>query len=66
MNALDPTHLAASERLDEIAEILAVGLMRLRGRQSSHLSADGGESSLHLPPDQSGAGSPETQVEKQQ
>jgi hypothetical protein len=35
-----------AERLAEIAEILAAGLTRLRSRQSSHLSADCGESSL--------------------
>ena len=32
----------ATERIDEIAEILAVGLTRLRARQSSRLSANGG------------------------
>jgi hypothetical protein len=37
---------STTERLDEIAEILATGLMRLRARQSSHLSAHSGESSL--------------------
>jgi hypothetical protein len=44
--------------LTEIAEILALGLQRLIARQSSELSADCGESSLHFTPDQSGAGSP--------
>jgi hypothetical protein len=48
----------ANDRLTEIAEILAVGLQRVIARQSSELSADGGESSLHFTPDQSGAGSP--------
>jgi hypothetical protein len=38
--------MAAVERLDEIAEILASGLMRLRARQSSPLSLHAGESSL--------------------
>jgi hypothetical protein len=37
---------------------IALGLKRLITRQSSELSADGGESSLHFTPDQSGAGSP--------
>lgn len=46
------------EHLTEIAEILAIGLQRLIARQSSEISADGGESSLHFTPDQSGAGSP--------
>jgi hypothetical protein len=51
--------LTATERLDEIAEILSVGLMRLRTRQSSPLSRDCGESSLHSSPDQSGHPNPE-------
>ncbi|MCV0387585.1 MAG: hypothetical protein K5821_14420 [Nitrobacter sp.] len=46
------------DSLTEIAEILALGLQRLLARQSSKLSAERGESSLHFPPDQSGAGSP--------
>lgn len=45
-NPLHPSHMSAAERLDEVAEILAVGLMRLRDRQSSPLSPDTGESSL--------------------
>jgi hypothetical protein len=45
-NGIDPGRLSAAERLAEVAEILAAGLMRLRARQSSHLSADFGESSL--------------------
>jgi hypothetical protein len=44
----------ASERLDEIAEILALGLMRLKARKSSSLSAPGGESSLDCAAHQSG------------
>jgi hypothetical protein len=46
------------DSLTEIAEILALGLQRLLARQSSQLSAERGESSLHFQPDQSGAGSP--------
>ena len=38
----------------EIAEILAIALVRLRAPKSSGISADGGESSLHNSPDQSG------------
>ena len=53
-NALDPRRLSAAERLDEIAEILAAGLMRLRARKSSHLSRDHGESSLDFSPDERG------------
>jgi hypothetical protein len=58
MMILDKHDINASERLAEIAEILALGLQRLITRQSSELSADCGESSLHFTPDQSGAGSP--------
>lgn len=48
-NALDPQRMTPAERLDEIAEILAAALMRLRARKSSPLSADCGESSLDTP-----------------
>jgi hypothetical protein len=44
----------ASERLSEIAEILAVGLTRLEARKSSRKPTEFGESSLHFSPDQSG------------
>jgi hypothetical protein len=63
MTILNEPDIGASGRLIEVAEILAVGLQRLIARQSSELSADRGESSLHFTPDQSGAGSP-TSVEK--
>ena len=53
MNPLHPSHMSTDERLAEIAEILAAGLIRLHARQSSRLSADHGDSSLHFPPDQS-------------
>jgi hypothetical protein len=58
MNALHPTHLTPAERLDEIADILAAGLMRLRARKSSALSRDVGESSLDYSPDQRGHAGP--------
>jgi hypothetical protein len=51
---IDPNKIAARERLDEIAEILAVGLMRLHTRKSSPFSANPGESSLDCPASQSG------------
>ena len=54
MNTHTPRHMAAAERLAEIAELLATGFMRLRVKQSSPLSRDFGESSLHISPDQSG------------
>ena len=44
--ALHPDHMTAAERLDEIAEILAVGAMRLMARKSSRLSADSRDSSV--------------------
>jgi hypothetical protein len=54
MNALNPNRLTAAERLDEIAELLAAGLMRLRARQSTPLSAHCGDSSLDCAAHQSG------------
>jgi hypothetical protein len=53
-NGIDPGRFSPAERLAEIAEILATGLIRLRARQSSHLSADCGESSLDCLAQQSG------------
>jgi hypothetical protein len=46
MNPLNPNRMTPAERLDEIAEILAAGLIRLQARQSTPLSAERGESSL--------------------
>jgi hypothetical protein len=57
-NPIPPSRLAAAERLAEIAEILASGLMRLRARKSSPLSRDPGESSLDFSPDQRGHARP--------
>ena len=53
-NALNPAHMTAAERLDEVAEILATGLIRLRAPKSSPLSPTVGESSLDCPAHQSG------------
>jgi hypothetical protein len=53
-NPLHPDLMTPAERLDEIGEILAAGLMRLRARKSSPLSRDRGESSLDFSPDQRG------------
>jgi hypothetical protein len=47
-----------SERLSEIAEILAAGLTRLEALKSSRKSDEIGESSLHFTPDQSGDAPP--------
>lgn len=59
-NALRPDRMTAPERLDEIADILAAGLMRLIDRQSSPLSAHHGESSLDCPARQSGHANPDS------
>lgn len=55
-NALHPDRMSAAERLDEIAEILAAGLMRLQARKSSPLSPTGGESLLDCAAHQSSHG----------
>jgi hypothetical protein len=52
MNPLSPDHMSADERLAEICEMLACGLVRLKARQSSQLSGDRGESCLHFSADQ--------------
>jgi hypothetical protein len=56
--ALSPSRMTAPERLDEIAEILALGAMRLIARKSSRLSAAYGETSLDFTPEQSGHAKP--------
>jgi hypothetical protein len=38
MNPLHPSRLSADERIVEMAEILSLGLMRLRSAQSTQLS----------------------------
>jgi hypothetical protein len=55
-NPLSPDRMSADERLAEVAEILAAGLMRLLPQQSTHLSADGGDSSLDILALKSGRG----------
>jgi hypothetical protein len=54
MNALDPNQMTPAERLAEIADLLAAGLMRLKARKSSSLSRNTGESCLDFSPDQRG------------
>lgn len=53
-NPTRPDLLTSKERRDEVCRLLALGLIRLRARQSSDLSAPVGESSLHIPPGRSG------------
>jgi hypothetical protein len=48
-NALDPDLMTAPERLAEIGEILAAGLIRLRARQRETEARRSGESSLDFP-----------------
>ena len=50
-NALDPNLMTAAERLAEIGEILAAGILRLRVKQ--YQTADGGDLSLDFPAHQS-------------
>jgi hypothetical protein len=59
MSGIHPNLLGVGERISEIAEILAAGLMRLHARKSSHLSPDVGDSSLHISPGQSGHPNPD-------
>jgi hypothetical protein len=53
-NALPADQLTPAERLAELGELLARGVMRLQARKSSRLSADRGDSSVDFLPDQSG------------
>jgi hypothetical protein len=50
----------ADERLIEIGEILAGGLIRLLRRKSSQLADDFGDSSVDLPADRSSHATPTT------
>ena len=49
-----PCRITRAERLGEVAEILAAGLIRMRARMSSQKSIDGGEISLDIIARQSG------------
>lgn len=53
-NGIASDCLSPAERLAEVAEILAAGLMRLRARKSTPLSPHSGESSLDCAGHQSG------------
>lgn len=55
-NPLSPSAMSALERRRALCAILARGVLRLA--QSSELSADAGESSLHIPTGQSGDATP--------
>lgn len=53
-NPVSPDRLTPAERLAELGQILAAGLMRLQARKSSPLSDDRGDSSVDFLPNQSG------------
>lgn len=53
INALDPDRMTADERLDEVADILAAGVLRLRKRHSDSNFNDLREVSLDLNANQS-------------
>lgn len=57
-NPLHPDLMSAEERLAEIGQTLARSFIRLKTRQSTHISADRRENSLAILPDQSGHGVP--------
>jgi hypothetical protein len=46
MTAVKPDHMGADERLAEIAEILTLGLIRMRAKKSSPFLPTSGEISL--------------------
>jgi hypothetical protein len=48
-NALNPNAMTAAERLREIGEILAAGILRLKARESAGDVVDRGETSLDFP-----------------
>ena len=54
MNALHPQLLSPEERRNELCAILALGLLRLKNRQSSELFDEQRDSSLHNPQHKSG------------
>jgi hypothetical protein len=53
MSPLHPNHMTPDERLAELGEILARGLIRLHAREASPLSADDRDSFVDLPPHRS-------------
>ena len=62
-NALRPELMSDSERLDEVAGLLALAVVRLRQRRDGVSAArprDGGDSCLHFLPDQSGHVDPQS------
>lgn len=54
MNPYPPHLMSPLDRRADLCRLLAIGLIRLRARQSSGLSAEAGESSLPIPGHPSG------------
>ncbi len=61
-NPLSPDRISADERLAEVSEILARGLMRLRARQSRQISEDHGEIFVDFSVDLRGHVAPNTNL----
>ena len=57
-NPLPPDNMTPRERRAELCTLLALGLIRLRLRESTQLSAEHGEFPLHNSLDQSGSAGP--------
>ena len=53
MPPLHPNHMTPDERLAELGQILARGLIRIHAREASPLSADKRDSFVDLPPHRS-------------
>jgi hypothetical protein len=53
VNPMSPTLMSVAERRAELCTILARGVLRLKLRDASQIAEDLGESSLHIPPEQS-------------
>ena len=58
MSGVCASKLSGDERIAEIVSLLAIGLARLKGRQSSSLLPPPGDSYLDLSPHQSGGAEP--------
>lgn len=57
-NTLNPDRMSAYERRTELYGLLATAVMRLVQRDRDDTFADGGDSSLHFRPEQSGTAGP--------
>jgi hypothetical protein len=59
-NALNPDLMTPAERLAEVGQILAAGVMRRNAMKSSGLSAETGDCFVDLPRRKSGSGDGKT------